>query len=106
LALDESPVNRAIVEATKTICDAKGCETYAEGIETVQQLDMLRDIGITKGQGFLFSRAVPIGDFVGLLHNNNFSEVSKGSDSLSAWKHIFSNKDVVLKEHYSKRILL
>ena len=84
LALDESPVNRAIVEATKTICDAKGCETYAEGIETVQQLNMLREIGITKGQGFLFSRAVPIGDFVGLLHNNNFSEVIKGSDSLSA----------------------
>ena len=38
----------------------------AEGVETVEQLHILRDIGITDGQGYLFSKAVPLKKFVTL----------------------------------------
>jgi diguanylate cyclase (GGDEF)-like protein len=79
LELSESPVNSAIVKATKIICDAKGCETYAEGIESLEQLLMLKAMGISKGQGFLFSQAVPLNQFIGLLNNNNFAELFNGS---------------------------
>lgn len=84
LALDESPVNSAIVQATKTICDAKGCETYAEGIETVEQLNLLRSMGITKGQGFLFSQAVPLDEFIQLLQQNSFAEIVTSSSRNTA----------------------
>lgn len=75
LELNESPVNTAIVQATKVICDAKGCETYAEGIETVDQLNQLKNMGITKGQGFLFSQAVPLDTYFEQLARENFLHV-------------------------------
>ena len=36
-----------------------GLSVVAEGIETAEQLDQLRDLGCDLGQGFYFSRAVP-----------------------------------------------
>lgn len=75
LELQDSPVNCAIVKATKLICDAKNCETYAEGIETVQQLELLQSMGVNKGQGFLFSQAVPMGEYLRLLKVGHFSEI-------------------------------
>ena len=75
--LSESPVNSAIINATKVICDAKGCETIAEGIETPQQLSLLQALGINKGQGFLFSPAVPINEFLQQLEKGHFSDIMR-----------------------------
>lgn len=73
--LEQNPVNKAIVEATKLICDAKKCEVVAEGIETVQQLSILKDIGILSGQGFLFSPAVKFDAFLVLCATGNFEQL-------------------------------
>lgn len=70
MQIDESPVNRAIVEASKLIAEAANCELIAEGIESIQHLHILREIGILSGQGFLFSKAIPIGDFVELANKD------------------------------------
>jgi diguanylate cyclase (GGDEF)-like protein len=75
LELNDSPVNSAIVAATKLICDAKGCDTYAEGIETKEQLNSLQNMGITKGQGFLFSQAVPLDSYLAMLKIGNFQYI-------------------------------
>ena len=66
MSLAEGNVNRAIIEAAKIIGRAKGCDVIAEGIETVEQLHILREVGISKGQGYLFSRAVPLQAFLRL----------------------------------------
>ena len=66
MELEGDPVNRAIIEAAKVIGHAKECCVVAEGIETVEQLHILREIGVTQGQGYLFSRAIPFDDFVQL----------------------------------------
>lgn len=73
LELNNSPVNIAIVQATKLICDAKNCETYAEGIETLEQLSVLQSMGISRGQGFLFSQAVTLTEFMKQLKMGDFS---------------------------------
>lgn len=70
MQIDESPVNRAIVEASQLIAKAANCELIAEGIETIQHLHILREIGVLYGQGFLFSKAVPLDDFI-LLANKD-----------------------------------
>lgn len=75
MELTSSPVNVAIVAATKIICDAKNCDTYAEGIETMEQLNILKSMGIDKGQGFLFSQAVPMHSFLALLKTGDFSSI-------------------------------
>jgi diguanylate cyclase (GGDEF)-like protein len=68
LQIDESPVNRAIVEASQLIAKAANCGLVAEGIETIQHLHILREIGVLSGQGFLFSKAIPINEFVELAN--------------------------------------
>ena len=75
IELEQHPVNRAIIEATKLICDAKNCEVVAEGIETVEQLNILKEIGIFSGQGFLFSPAVNFDAFVSLCMQGNFKQL-------------------------------
>jgi diguanylate cyclase (GGDEF)-like protein len=66
MELEQSPVNKAIIEATQLIAKSVGCQVVAEGIETMQQLHELRDMGITEGQGYLFSKAISLDDFVNL----------------------------------------
>lgn len=70
MQIDQSPVNRAIVEASKIIAKAANCEVVAEGIESIQHLHILREIGILSGQGFLFSKAIPMLDFVELANQD------------------------------------
>jgi EAL domain-containing protein (putative c-di-GMP-specific phosphodiesterase class I) len=67
----ENPVNKA----AKLICDAKKCEVVAEGIETVQQLNILKKLGISSGQGFLFSPAVKFDSFFSLRETGNFERL-------------------------------
>jgi EAL domain-containing protein (putative c-di-GMP-specific phosphodiesterase class I) len=70
IQIEQSPVNRAIVEASQLIANAANCELIAEGIETIQHLHILREIGILSGQGFLFSKAIPLSDFVELANKD------------------------------------
>ena len=70
MQIDQSPVNRAIVEASQVIAKAAKCELVAEGIETIQHLHILREIGVLYGQGFLFSKAIPINDFIDLANKD------------------------------------
>ena len=84
--LSDSAVNSAIIKATKIICDAKGCETFVEGIESIQQLAMLKSMGINKGQGFLFSQAVPIDKFIEQLSVGSFKHIVKQHDNVTNLK--------------------
>jgi diguanylate cyclase (GGDEF)-like protein len=47
---------RAVVRALLELTDRRGATTVAEGIETASQLEMLRDLGIRVGQGYLLGR--------------------------------------------------
>jgi diguanylate cyclase (GGDEF)-like protein len=84
MELEQNPVNLAIVEATKLICDAKKCEVVAEGIETVQQLKLLNEMGICSGQGFLFSPAVNFDSFLTLCQRGNFEQLLLDKIRMSA----------------------
>jgi len=54
--LATSDESTALVKTFITLSNDLGFKTIAEGVETVEQLDILRAIGVTKVQGFLFSR--------------------------------------------------
>jgi diguanylate cyclase (GGDEF)-like protein/PAS domain S-box-containing protein len=49
----------AIVQAVVNIAAARNMTTTAEGVETAQQREMLRALGCTEMQGYLFSAAIP-----------------------------------------------
>ena len=56
IALRERPHNVEIVKAILTLGQALGRKIVAEGIETADQLSMLRALGVNFGQGYLLSR--------------------------------------------------
>ncbi|MCW5697741.1 MAG: EAL domain-containing protein [Bauldia sp.] len=57
--LPSNPDSAAIVRAVAGLGNSLGMTTTAEGVETVEQLRVLRAEGYTEVQGFLFSRPVP-----------------------------------------------
>ncbi|MGE3297959.1 MAG: GGDEF domain-containing protein [Porticoccaceae bacterium] len=57
--IDDSIVKREFVKSIVTISQGLGCRVIAEGIETLDELDVLRRLGIEIGQGYLFARPEP-----------------------------------------------
>ncbi len=55
----EADGSSAIVQAVVNIATARNMTTTAEGVETLAQKGMLRTLGCTEMQGFLFSAAKP-----------------------------------------------
>ncbi|HEU5038187.1 MAG TPA: EAL domain-containing protein [Nocardioides sp.] len=61
----DRPEDLAITEAIVRLARGLGLETVAEGIETVEQRDLLRRLGCVSAQGFWWSGAVPIYELPG-----------------------------------------
>ena len=57
----ESGGSTAIVRAIRLLADSLGLEVIAEGIETEDQRYQLRLLGLSLGQGYLFSRPASVG---------------------------------------------
>lgn len=54
---------RAVARAVSQIASTLSLSAVAEGIETVEQAEMLRAMGYRFGQGYLYSRPVPAEDY-------------------------------------------
>jgi EAL domain-containing protein (putative c-di-GMP-specific phosphodiesterase class I) len=52
---------------------ACGLKALAEGIETQEQADMLREMGCGSGQGYYFGRPAPAAEVVALFSRAKFS---------------------------------
>jgi EAL domain-containing protein (putative c-di-GMP-specific phosphodiesterase class I) len=52
----EKPEDTAIVEAVISFARALGLRTVAEGIETIEQLEQLRELGVRVGTRLLLLR--------------------------------------------------
>jgi EAL domain-containing protein (putative c-di-GMP-specific phosphodiesterase class I) len=57
----------AIVEAVIDMAHRLNMTTTAEGIETVEQREKVRELGCTELQGYLFSRPKPLAEILPLL---------------------------------------
>lgn len=52
--------NEAIVRSVKELATGLDLRMICEGVETQEQLEILRDIGVHEGQGYYFSKPKPI----------------------------------------------
>ncbi|MCA1226419.1 EAL domain-containing protein [Saccharopolyspora sp. 6M] len=64
--LSDSDDVQAIVTSIVAMAHAVGLTVVAEGVETAEQLDILRRIGCDHGQGFYFGKPAPLADFASL----------------------------------------
>ena len=62
-----NPQARAIIRSVIGLGRGLGMPVVAEGVETSEQLDALRDEGCDQVQGYLISRPNPIGHFEGVV---------------------------------------
>jgi diguanylate cyclase (GGDEF)-like protein/PAS domain S-box-containing protein len=68
--MDRNPEDQTIVKAILAMAHTLNIEVIAEGVERVEQLDLLKSFGCDLAQGFLFSKAVPAAEFDQLLVEN------------------------------------
>lgn len=54
------PAAKILIEGLVTITKGLQVELIAEGVETAQQRDMLRDMGCKYVQGFFYGAALPL----------------------------------------------
>ena len=67
--LGRDPEDAAIVTAIIAMAHSLGFRTIAEGVETQEQLNFLREKQCDEIQGYFFSKPVPAEEFVQLLRN-------------------------------------
>ena len=65
--LGASPADTAIVTAVTEFAAQLHLEVVGEGVETADQMDQLRRLGVRWGQGYYFARPLPADEVAGLL---------------------------------------
>jgi len=63
----ESDGSYSIVQAVVNIAESRGITTTAEGVETERQMELIRELGCTEMQGYLFSPAMPAAQLAPLI---------------------------------------
>jgi diguanylate cyclase (GGDEF)-like protein len=71
----EDPRTRKLVQGVVAMCHAMGLTVVAEGIETADSADMMRDLGCRVGQGFSLSRPLGLGDAIAMASQGNVGTV-------------------------------
>ncbi len=62
--------SRTILSAVLAMAHGLDLSTTAEGVETQEQMDILRNAGCTEMQGYFFSRPVPQADLAAIFEKN------------------------------------
>jgi diguanylate cyclase len=61
-AQNTEPFSRALVETIVGLARHLDLEVVAEGVETAEQVEMLKQLGCNIGQGYYFSKPIPPSD--------------------------------------------
>ncbi|WP_025225386.1 putative bifunctional diguanylate cyclase/phosphodiesterase [Fimbriimonas ginsengisoli] len=70
IPLGEDKRTDGVVKAMIAMAASLGLQVTSEGIETPQQLEVLRSMGCDRGQGYLFARPLPAGAVAALLEES------------------------------------
>src|SRR5690606_1122772 len=71
--------DHAIVSAIIAMARNLNIQVVAEGIEGWQQLELLRDMGCHKAQGYLFARPAPADEAARFLRTETFDMLGSGA---------------------------
>jgi EAL domain-containing protein (putative c-di-GMP-specific phosphodiesterase class I) len=58
--LDMDPARQALLRALQSVADGLGARIIAEGLDTLEELETLDELGIPFGQGWLFGKPTPL----------------------------------------------
>ncbi len=58
--VDEDPARQDLLATLLTLAEKMGSKVIGEGLDTIEELEMLRELGIHFGQGWLFGHPTPL----------------------------------------------
>ena len=58
--VDEDPSRQDLLAALLTLAEKMGAKVIGEGLDTIEELEMLGKLGIHFGQGWLFGHPTPL----------------------------------------------
>jgi diguanylate cyclase (GGDEF)-like protein/PAS domain S-box-containing protein len=74
-SITENEADRVLTEAIIVMAHKLGIKAIAEGIETREQYELLKDLGCDYGQGYYISRPLPEREFERMLREQGVCEV-------------------------------
>ena len=72
----DDPNDATIVKAIIQLSNSLNLEVIAEGVETLEQEQYLRQYGCTEGQGYYYSKPVTSDDFIALLEKQKEADLA------------------------------
>ncbi len=89
--------NAAIIAAIVALAGALGMETTAEGIESLDQLELIRNLQVSHIQGYVYSKAISCGEFCQRLEAGKWIiEPSGPAKHRSERRTMYRKADVIL----------
>ena len=96
----------ALITAIVSLANALKMETTAEGVEAMDELALIRQLGATTIQGFIFSKAVPQEEVLGKLGTGDLKYEAIGPDKhRSERKTLFRRVGVIHEDHRYDAVL-
>lgn len=79
--LTMSREDTVIIKHIASLAHDLGCHAVAEGVETAEQADVLRDLGVDLAQGYHFGRALPPSEISEMLEPSSESQTDNPWDA-------------------------
>jgi len=103
---ENGDTNPAIITAIVALAKALGMETVAEGVEAMDELDLVKQRGADLVQGYIYSQALPQEEVLAQVSNGTMKVTPNGpprhrSDRIS----IFRKVGLIHEDHYYQVIL-
>ncbi len=93
--------NSAIITAIVSLAGALKMETTAEGVETMDELALIRDLGATNVQGFIYAKAASQDEVMGKLADGDLVYLPDGPDRHRAERRtVFRRVGVIHEDHH------
>ena len=92
----EGSRNGAIIPSIVNLAEALGMETTAEGVETLDELDLMRQLGCSHIQGFIYDHSLPVEEAEERLESG-MTAIAQGPRSARAPRQTMLRK--VVLEH-------
>ena len=92
--------NAAIITAIVGLANSLGMETTAEGIEAIDELDFVRNQGVTSVQGYIYGKAVPALDVLEMVERGIIELTPKGPSRTRANRRTVLRKVGLIHEEH------
>lgn len=93
--------NSAIIAAIVALANALEMETTAEGIESLDQLELTKKLGVSHVQGYVYSKPIPSGELAGRLQTGEWSLQPSGpAKHRSTRRSMYRKVGAILGSYY------